>query len=119
MEFLPALNADERQSILQKWLFDEQRALTPPQREAVLSAFARNPSPLWLRLVFEQARCWRAGDQLEFELGGTPAEVVSAFFDRLEREHGTLMVSRVAEYLSLTRFGIAEAPDGSSSDSPK
>jgi hypothetical protein len=102
------LSAAESERLLDQWLADASRALRPEQRRAVLDRFAACAVPLYLRLVFEQARRWRSGDPVP-EIAGSVAAVVSDFFSRLEHEgdHGSVLTHTLA-YLCASRAGLSE-----------
>jgi len=61
LEGLAEANGD---ALLDRWLSGIRRQLLPEQRSAILTAFARDGTPLWLNIVFEQARSWRSFDEV-------------------------------------------------------
>jgi WD40 repeat protein len=95
--------------LLTLWLKDAQRTLTPPQYNEILSKFAQNGLPLYLKLAFEEARLWRSYDYHTLH-----ADVISVIRDNLfarlssPLEHGELLISRSMGYLSASRDGLSE-----------
>jgi hypothetical protein len=57
---LGKLAGAEGDTLLRRWLVEAGRTLRPAQRSAVLTAFAREGRPLFLKLAFEEARRWRS-----------------------------------------------------------
>ena len=68
---VPVMTAIEGRQMLDAWLADTREAhynagispahgrrLTQPQSEQVLTTFAKNGKPLWLKLAYEQVRNW-------------------------------------------------------------
>jgi hypothetical protein len=75
----------------------------------VLDSFARCGLPLHLRLAFETSRTWCSYD--------TPAgirekvrDMVAALYERLEHEHGPVLVGHTLAFIAATRnvMGLAE-----------
>jgi hypothetical protein len=56
------LDDDHGGRLLDAWLDDARRQLTPDQRRDVLTRFAVTGLPLFLKVAFEEARQWRSWD---------------------------------------------------------
>ena len=106
LRHMPPAEAGE---LLDRWLAGAARTLQPRQREQVLAGFAGCPYPLYLELVFGEARLWRST-----EVGTPPASdvrgVIRSLFERLARDanHGKMLVSRSLGYLAAARYGLSE-----------
>jgi len=95
--------------VLAEWLTEAHRKLQPQQFQEVLTKFATNGLPLYLRLAFEEVRLWHSYTppvQLSPDLPG----IIGTLFDRLEspQQHGQLFVSHCLGYLAAARNGLAE-----------
>lgn len=66
-------------------------------------------SPLYLKLLYEEARLWRSFDAPPDRLPATVSDLLRTLFRRLRQsdQHGTL-VDHVLGYLSAARYGLAE-----------
>ena len=113
---LKPLPATEAEQLLGLWLDDAGRSLTSEQWREVFEKFAGSVSsaapegsPLFLKLAFEEARLWRSYSP-PIELGEGVRGLIEDLFERLEREHGRMLVSHSLGYLAATRqmIGLAE-----------
>ncbi len=103
--------ASEVKTLLGVWLREAGRTLQPAQLHYVLSTVRRSRLPLYLKLVFEEARCWKS-----YTPAPRPAPMIDAvgmvgrLFDRLSMDanHGRTLVSRSLGYLAAARNGLAE-----------
>lgn len=90
------------------------RTLTRDQREAVLTAFAAQGMPLYLRLLASEARRWRSFDAPNLgssaPLPNSTPELLQAILARLEQpeRHGRMLVARSLGDLAAARLGLAE-----------
>jgi WD40 repeat protein len=95
--------------LLDLWLRDAGRTLTPGQRTRVLEGFRLCPLPLYLRLSFEDARRWRSSAPVS---ASSPAPDLAGQIDRLlerlAKRHGRPLLSRCLGYLAAARQGLAE-----------
>ncbi|MFO1042373.1 MAG: tetratricopeptide repeat protein [Planctomycetaceae bacterium] len=66
-------------------------------------------SPLYLKILFEEARRWRSFDDPP-QPGGSVSELLEQFFDRLSlaTNHGPLLVRRALGYIAAARRGLSE-----------
>jgi NACHT domain- and WD repeat-containing protein len=95
--------------LLDLWLADKGRTLRPHQRAEVLRAFGVLGLPLHLRLAFEEARRWSSSTPVP---PGSLAEdvpgMVGRLLDRLQLEHGDVLVGAALGYLAASRNGLSE-----------
>jgi tetratricopeptide (TPR) repeat protein len=107
---LGPMQTEDANTVISKWLGSAHRQLvTGDQREAIRTAIGRCTLPLYLRLVFEEARRWRSYDHPE----PTCADVeglIERLFRRLTQQlhHEPLLVDRAISYLRCSRYGLAE-----------
>lgn len=107
---MEAMTGQEGTELLDLWLKDARRTLQPEQLRAVMAGFSGCPSPLYLRLAFEQARHWRSYDPAP-PLGVDVPGIVRELFTWLgeEARHGKVLVRRALAFLGAARNGLSEA----------
>ncbi|KAH3692060.1 hypothetical protein DPMN_194937 [Dreissena polymorpha] len=92
---------------LKKLIPDEERFI---QIDILLSTFRKCPTPLFLKLSFDEAMLWRSFDPpSRTVLQTTVRTAVDFLFGRLEKQHGRILVCRALAYLTLASNGITEA----------
>ncbi len=102
--------------LLDQWLKSARRTLRDDQRRDLLVRFQNCPSPLFLRLAFEEARRWRSYPEAVPESRLLPDHqenvegVLRRLFGRLSSEahHGEILVSRTLAYLAAGKNGLSE-----------
>lgn len=108
----PTLNSDDP---LTDHLGRPRRTLTQTQR-SVLETHLRRPEavpcrrPLYLKILFEEARLWRSNDPPPRALPNSAERLMDHLVDRLSQEvnHGQLLVERALGYLAAARRGLSE-----------
>jgi hypothetical protein len=109
---LGRMDTMEGKALLGAWLGATGRTLQADQQAAVLAAFAEEGRPLYLKLVFEEARRWRSFDRVADLplLDPTIPGILHARFARLERpdEHGRVLTSHTLGLLRAAKNGLAE-----------
>jgi len=117
---LRPMTLSEGERLLAAWLKLAKRTLTAGQRSAVLDSFARSVPlrlqegqhgglPLHLRLAFETSRTWCSYDP-PAGIRDKVRDMVAALYERLEHEHGPVLVGHTLAFLAVTRntMGLAE-----------
>lgn len=75
----------------------------------MLKAFEECPLPLYLKLSFDQACRWKSYTPAnETVLPAGVKNVVSEFFDQVERRHGKILVSHALGYITASKNGLTE-----------
>ncbi|EDO41687.1 predicted protein, partial [Nematostella vectensis] len=106
---VPVLSFHEADVILEGWLQEAGRCLQPHQKSAVLEAFKSCQLPLYLKLAFDEAIRWRSyTDKSETIVKKDVKGIINALFDRLERLHGRVLVSKVFGYITASRSGLTQ-----------
>ncbi len=109
------LTPDEAKLLWQRWFNQAGRQLNQNQQRTVdvriLSTKTEDAAcrqPLYLKILFEEARLWRSFDTPK-ELAATVPGLLASLFDRLcgPAAHGPL-VEPALGYLVSARFGLAE-----------
>ena len=98
-----------RVRILYGWLAECGRTLTTAQRGVVMDGFRGCPTPLYLRLAFEEARKWNSADPL-VPLAADAQSMVNLLVERWrdERQHGRALVDAFLGLLASSRYGLSE-----------
>lgn len=83
------------------WLKRKERCLTQKQLDIVLKAFEKCPLPLYLKMSLDEACRWNSfSPESDTVLENTIRKSIDALFQRLEKSHGYLMMSRSMGYLT-------------------
>jgi hypothetical protein len=96
--------------LFDRWLPKAGRAVSPNQRARIDQRLASEcRQPIYLKLLFEEARLWRSYDAIP-ELGEDVPALLDQLFKRhsLKTNHGQLLVECVLGYLAASREGLAE-----------
>ena len=104
------LDETTAEALVEAWLGEAGRTLQNGQRKGVVGKFTACPLPLYLKLVFAEARGWRSWEGVPAPLSDTMEGILEQMLATLERKenHGRTMVSRSLGYLAAARHGIAE-----------
>jgi hypothetical protein len=95
------LTKDDVLGILSKWLSTEHRSLTDDQHTIFLQATTQCPVPLYVQLCFDEARRWHSYDSFSLTvLRSTIESTIDALFERIEREHGRVLVQHALAFLT-------------------
>ncbi|XP_070561115.1 NACHT domain- and WD repeat-containing protein 1-like [Ptychodera flava] len=106
---VPKLAQKDVQEILDQWLSDENRRLSASQMETVVSACRQCPLPLFLKISFDEACRWHSYSKPEeTQLKFTVRDAIVELFERVERNHGKILVSRALGYMTTGKNGLSE-----------
>ncbi|XP_066274641.1 NACHT domain- and WD repeat-containing protein 1-like isoform X1 [Branchiostoma lanceolatum] len=107
---IPALQEDAVTHILGGWLQAAHRKLTPEQTHLVVQAFHTCPLPLFLKLAFDEACRWHSFSKPdETRLQTTVVSCIHALFERVEKDHGKLLVQHALGYITAAKSGLTES----------
>ncbi|XP_019645210.1 PREDICTED: NACHT domain- and WD repeat-containing protein 1-like [Branchiostoma belcheri] len=107
---IPALQEDAVTHILSGWLQAAHRKLTPEQTHLVVQAFHTCPLPLFLKLAFDEACRWHSFSKPEeTRLQTTVVSCIHALFERVEKDHGKLLVQHALGYITAAKSGLTES----------
>lgn len=96
--------------ILKLKLADNNKKLTKSQENVVLKHVSQCPSPLYLKLVLEQAVQWKSYSTVdEASLGLSVRQMIISLFEDLEQRHGPTLLKHTLAYISASKRGISEA----------
>ena len=100
---------NEGETLLSAWLTRAGRSLRQDQRMGILERFSRNGLPLYLKLLFEDARQWHSYDITVPELPDDMEGMLREYFHGLESLHTKELISTVMGYLLCSRHkGLPE-----------
>ncbi|KAJ3289802.1 hypothetical protein HK104_007235 [Borealophlyctis nickersoniae] len=98
---VPRLSDEAVEQLVQKLRQAERRSLTQLQERVLLDACKRNGLPFYVQLASKVASSWRAFTPVpETKLAPTVGELMDNVFERLEKTHGRVFVSRTLLYLA-------------------
>lgn len=106
---IPELNSEACSDILKAWISRSGRALTPSQWKSLRQATETCDTPVFLRLLLNQAMSWASYDIIKSEdLPKSSVEAVGRFFSRLEKRHGYLLCCKTFGYLVSAEGGLSQ-----------
>ena len=106
--YLPLLPANEAESVLKDWLQSINRTITKNQKKLILKNSKKGMLPLYLKLVFEQARNWHSFDKKNHISNDVPG-IINDFFDQLWPAHSKEFVKHTVSYMLCGRYqGLTE-----------
>ena len=96
--------------IMDLWLSNIGRAITAKQRKLVAKAFISCPQPLFLKLIFDQARTWQSylEDDRLF-ISSSVQEAFLHFYTNLEVQFGQALVEKSLGYFTAAKGGLTES----------
>lgn len=108
--YLNPLNSTDCERIFRAMLSSSWRSVTYEQMSIVKDAFQVCTLPLFLSMAIEEAKRWHSYDDTSFcVVGKSVKENIQIIFERIDKEHGTLFVSRFLGYLTASNLGLSES----------
>eukprot|EP00049_Salpingoeca_infusionum_P027758 m.34089 g.34089 ORF g.34089 m.34089 type:complete len:1644 (+) comp9734_c0_seq1:164-5095(+) len=97
-------------AIIDAWLSIAKRTLQPAQRELVLTAFEKCPTPLFLKLCVDfYALKWTSDKDVSGVMfPDNVPDLIDAIFEQLERQHGEVVVKAALGYLTASKGGLSD-----------
>jgi hypothetical protein len=110
------MSIQDGNTLLDTWLQEAKRNLTPSQKQTIFDGFSRSGLPLFLKLAFEEAKHWHSYDPLPAGFASDLddhlliASTIRRFFNRISQEvnHGPILPEYALCYLAASRDGISE-----------
>nr|XP_029488034.1 NACHT domain- and WD repeat-containing protein 1 [Oncorhynchus nerka] len=104
------LSCDQGREIMNAYMREAQRSLTPEQCEVVLCSFQLSGNPLHLKLLLDMARRWASYTPVtDLALSSSAQEVMSQLLQALEERHGKQLVGAALGYIVSARGSLSEA----------
>ncbi|XP_045212692.2 uncharacterized protein LOC123563752 [Mercenaria mercenaria] len=106
---VPFLSEEAGKLIVETYMKLKKRTITPNQTKLLLSAFKESPSPLFLKLVLDEARQWNSyTPNSDLELAPTVKQAINKLFSNLENKFGQVLVSHALGYITVGLSGLTE-----------
>lgn len=107
---LGSLCTEAGMEIMDLWLSNIGRSITTKQRELVEKAFISCPQPLFLKLIFDQARTWQSYlDEDHLFVSSSVQEAFLHFYTNLEVQFGQVLVEKSLGYFTAAKGGLTES----------
>ena len=108
---IPTFSSVDCENIMKLLMNDNDRAVNYNQWKSIQNAFQACTSPLFVRLVYEQAVNWTSYDfdDLKPCTGSSVKEIVVRLFDELETKFGKELISKVLGYITVSKSGLSES----------
>ena len=96
--------------VLKTWLAKEGRTVIEPQWKIVENVISNCNLPLFIRLVFDEVIRWRSYHPPKHTtLAANIPLGIMKLLDRVESNHGKILVSHALGYLTASKSGLSEA----------
>ena len=106
---VPALPESTGKEIIEMYLRLHKRKLTESQLLYVLTIFKGHPTPLFLKLLLDEAKKWNSYSSMgTLMLAQTVKEAIDLLFKNLEKKFGYTLVSHALGYITLGLNGLTE-----------
>ena len=98
------------ETILKCWLQNGGRQVTKEQWDVVLDAINKCNLPLFVKLVFDEISQWRSVTKVSSNtLAYTIHDSINKLYERIEGQHGKILVSHALGYITASKSGVSEA----------
>ncbi|XP_052261935.1 uncharacterized protein LOC127865910 isoform X2 [Dreissena polymorpha] len=106
---VPMLPERTGQEIMKMYLSKRKRKITDKQMTLLLSVFREAPSPLFLKLLLDEARVWKSYTPMEdIVLSPSVKQAINKLFEKLEKKFGVILVSHALGYITVGLAGLTE-----------
>lgn len=95
-------------SILNELLKNIKRCISSEQLPIVEEALKNCNTPLYVKLVFDQVSLWKSYTS-DIYLAPSISDCISKLFERIENQHGKVLVSHALAYITASKNGLSEA----------
>lgn len=106
---IPELVESDAMIILNHWCNIENHTLTQEQFDIIFNRIKKCPTPLFLKLLFNEALKWASYTEInEAKLPDTVKRMATMKFGQLELKYGECLVRRTIGYLAASRNGVTD-----------
>ncbi|XP_052783963.1 uncharacterized protein LOC128219861 isoform X2 [Mya arenaria] len=106
---VPMVSEHTGKEIINMYLGKRNRQITEAQMSMLLSVFKGTPTPLFLKIIVDEARLWNSFTTMsDISLPTTVKEAISKMFEKLETKFGQTLVSHALGYITVGLSGITE-----------
>ncbi|XP_053618962.1 NACHT and WD repeat domain-containing protein 2 [Plodia interpunctella] len=104
-----ALGEDLAMQVLKLWMASAARDLSNYQWRLVSNAISSCSLPIFVKLVFAEVCRWRSYTKpTDTHLASTVMDSIMMLFERIEKQHGRLLVFHALAYITAARSGLSE-----------
>ncbi|KAF5284944.1 hypothetical protein FQA39_LY16899 [Lamprigera yunnana] len=105
-----ALGDDLATQVIKMWMRKACRDLTNYQWRLVSNAIAKCSLPIFVKLVFAEVCRWRSYTKpQETHLASTVMDSIMMLFERIEKQHGRILVFHALAYITAAKSGLSES----------
>ena len=106
---IPELPEYDAMIILEHWYNVSNRTVTHEQYDAIVNAFRKCPTPLFLRLIFCESLNWTSDNEVSFtKLPDSVKKMAAVKFGQMESKYGEAFVRRALGYIAASRNGVTD-----------
>ncbi|KAL0271659.1 UNVERIFIED_CONTAM: hypothetical protein PYX00_008681 [Menopon gallinae] len=105
-----ALGEDLAMQVIKMWMSDAHRDLSNYQWRLVANAISSCSLPIFVKLVFAEICRWRSYTKpQETHLAATVMDSIMMLFERIEKQHGRILVFHALAYITAAKSGLSES----------
>ncbi|KAJ8982590.1 hypothetical protein NQ317_005062 [Molorchus minor] len=105
-----ALGEDLAMKVIKMWMQTAHRDLTNYQWRLVSNAIDKCSLPIFVKLVFAEICRWRSYTKSQDTyLASTVMDSIMMLFERIEKQHGRILVFHALAYITAAKSGLSES----------
>ncbi|XP_046423821.1 NACHT and WD repeat domain-containing protein 2 [Neodiprion fabricii] len=105
-----ALGEDLAMDVIRMWMKTAHRDLNNYQWRLVANAIAKCSLPIFVKLVFAEICRWRSYTKpADTHLASTVMDSIMMLFERIEKQHGRILVFHALAYITAAKSGLSES----------
>ncbi|XP_011493787.1 PREDICTED: NACHT and WD repeat domain-containing protein 2 [Ceratosolen solmsi marchali] len=105
-----ALGEDLAMDIIRMWMKTACRDLNNYQWRLVANAISKCSLPIFVKLVFAEICRWRSYTKpADTHLANTVMDSIMMLFERIEKQHGKILVFHALAYITAAKSGLSES----------
>ncbi|XP_043227949.1 NACHT and WD repeat domain-containing protein 2-like isoform X1 [Amphibalanus amphitrite] len=105
-----SLGYDLAMDVIKRWMTDGHRDLNNYQMRMVSNALGRCSLPIFVKLVFAEICRWKSYSRpQDTHLAGNVMDSIMMLFEKIEKQHGKLLVSHALAYITASKSGLSES----------
>ncbi|XP_076230123.1 NACHT and WD repeat domain-containing protein 2 isoform X3 [Nomia melanderi] len=105
-----ALGEDLAMDVIRMWMKTAHRDLNNYQWRLVANAISKCSLPIFVKLVFAEICRWRSYTKpADTHLTSTVMDSIMMLFERIEKQHGKILVFHALAYITAAKSGLSES----------
>ncbi|XP_043470617.1 NACHT and WD repeat domain-containing protein 2 [Leptopilina heterotoma] len=105
-----ALGEDLAMDVIRMWMKTAHRDLNNYQWRLVANAISKCSLPIFVKLVFAEICRWRSYTKpADTHLASTVMDSIMMLFERIEKQHGKILVFHALAYITAAKSGLSES----------